>query len=920
MTIVFLSFSLTAIAQNFSGSLETILNSDGSIQGGQEGSFDASGFEMRLEPSGEPVFVRSNEPALTQSTIEWSKVTPGDGAEIASNSSTTINSILITGTDIYIGGQFRSIMNVRSNGIAKWDGSAWHPVGTGVDGYVNALEHDGTNLYAAGSFTKAGGVVVVNVAMWNGTAWSALGDGLNSVVFDLEIFQGKLYAGGYFTGSGSTLISKIAVWNGSSWGNVGTNMVGNLMGKYIYSLEGTGNSLYAGGIFTNIGGITAYSIAAWDGSNWQAMGSGFLNGTVRSILNINGAIFAGGTFSVSGTIPLNNIARWNVSAWQDISGGVNGPVISLATDGINLFAGGGFGMAGGITATRVAKWNGTSWSAISTSLVRNVNAVAFDGSTLYSGGSANEIFGISDGSTITFPDYKFDLPNDNISIKSLCMLGNSLYVGGAFTTIDGTELSNIGRWDGTNWHALGTGANSTVNALATDGTHLYAGGNFNSIGGISSSLAKWDGTSWSNVGEQNLSSGGVSALLWHNGTLYAAGDFIYVGGTNIRRVAAFDGSNWYGFGEGFDAGVSALAHDGITLYAGGGFTTSGGVSARRVAKWNGSTWDELGTGLDNSCYSLLFHSGNLYAGGYFTSAGGVIVKNIAKWNGVVWSAMGDGVGPSSVYSLAEMNGDIYAGGAFTSSGLNTIKYLAKWNGVAWSDAGSSLDGAVFAILPSWHYQSFLVGGQFISFDETTLSKRIAKFTDSDNPLPVELVSFSGRFHDKDIHLNWQTATEVDNIGFEVERKTAVSDWMKIVFIEGHGTSNSPKYYSFEDHSITPGEKYLYRLKQIDGDGSFTHSGTIEISSAEITDFILEQNYPNPFNPATVIRFSLPLSGNVKLEVFDSKGERVAVLMDGFRESGVHSAVFDATELSSGVYLYTLSSGGLKLIRKMLLVR
>lgn len=154
----------------------------------------------------------------------------------------------------------------------------------------------------------------------------------------------------------------------------------------------------------------------------------------------------------------------------------------------------------------------------------------------------------------------------------------------------------------------------------------------------------------------------------------------------------------------------------------------------------------------------------------------------------------------------------------------------------------------------------------------------------------------------------------------MERKTNKSGWTKIIFFEGYGTSNSPKYYSFEDHSIAPGEKYLYRLKQIDGDGSFTHSNTIEISSENISDFTLEQNYPNPFNPETVIRFALPVGGNVKLEVFDTKGEKVMALMDEFRETGVHSVKIDAAELSSGVYLYTLSSGGRKLIKKMIIIR
>nr|MBP9122528.1 T9SS type A sorting domain-containing protein [Ignavibacteriaceae bacterium] len=194
-------------------------------------------------------------------------------------------------------------------------------------------------------------------------------------------------------------------------------------------------------------------------------------------------------------------------------------------------------------------------------------------------------------------------------------------------------------------------------------------------------------------------------------------------------------------------------------------------------------------------------------------------------------------------------------------------------------------------------------------------------------LPVELVSFSGALRNNAIQLNWQTATEVDNHGFEIEKKSTKSDWLKIGFVEGHGTSNSPKYYSFTDKSVLSGEKYQYRLKQIDGDGTFTYSNIIEIEASAITGFTLEQNYPNPFsagslsgNTETVIRFALPVAGDVRLDVYNSAGERIKTLVEGFREAGVYSVRYSAEGLASGIYFYNLEAGGSRLTGKMLLLR
>lgn len=185
-------------------------------------------------------------------------------------------------------------------------------------------------------------------------------------------------------------------------------------------------------------------------------------------------------------------------------------------------------------------------------------------------------------------------------------------------------------------------------------------------------------------------------------------------------------------------------------------------------------------------------------------------------------------------------------------------------------------------------------------------------------LPVELTSFSADLEKSKVLLNWQTATEVNNYGFEIER-TANNSWEKIGFVEGHGNSNSAKNYSFQDSPTSDGV-YSYRLKQIDFDGKFEYSSVVEVNFNTVTDFALEQNYPNPFNPTTSISYSIPKNEFVTLKVYDVIGNEVATLVNTLQESGKHEVNFNASNLSSGIYFYKLTAGNYTQIMKMMLVK
>ncbi len=192
---------------------------------------------------------------------------------------------------------------------------------------------------------------------------------------------------------------------------------------------------------------------------------------------------------------------------------------------------------------------------------------------------------------------------------------------------------------------------------------------------------------------------------------------------------------------------------------------------------------------------------------------------------------------------------------------------------------------------------------------------------SDAPLPVELTTFEADVENDMVNLNWQTATEVDNYGFEIERalsttesartsggegaensgQTSTSEeWENIGFVEGSGNSNSPKYYSFVDKPFG-GSSFKYRLKQIDTDGSFIYSDEVNVTFLP-REFSLKQNYPNPFNPSTTVEYSVPSKSRVKLELFDILGRRVKLMADEIMNEGNYQVTIDASDYTSGIYI------------------
>lgn len=197
-------------------------------------------------------------------------------------------------------------------------------------------------------------------------------------------------------------------------------------------------------------------------------------------------------------------------------------------------------------------------------------------------------------------------------------------------------------------------------------------------------------------------------------------------------------------------------------------------------------------------------------------------------------------------------------------------------------------------------------------------------TTGNQPLPVELTSFTASVQNETVNLKWETATEVNNYGFEIQRQNTEirnqkSEWKKIAFIQGCGNSNSPKEYSFEDKNLQAG-KLQYRLKQIDFDGKFEYSNAVEVNFDAPVNLVLDQNYPNPFNPTTTIKYEIPKNSFVKLSIYDLLGREISTLVNQAQNAGYHEVTFNAKDLSSGIYVYQIQAGEFSRIKKMLLVK
>ena len=584
-----------------------------------------------------------------------------------------VNAIAASGTNIYVGGYFKNAAGLSAaDFVAKWNGSNWSALGSNgatlsdgsiTSGYVSALAISGTDVYVGGNFVDVnnnGAVLSAAdfVAKWNGTNWSALGsNGANGAltysVSSILVNGTDVYVGGNFTNvAGLGEADYLARWDGANWNALGNNGAGdgaipNKSNPTIMALAMQGSNLLVGGWFYDVNDgsvpqLQADFLAQWNGSNWSAVGSaangalvnGYSSSRVEAIAVSGTDVYVGGNFSnISNhgvNLPLGDtIVKWDGANWSALGsngagdGAISGTVYALAVSGTDLYVGGGFINAGGIPeADYVAKWDGTNWSAL-----------------------GNNGVGVG-----ALPSMGF--------VYDMAVNGTDLYVGGQFTNAAGiAEADYVAKWDGTNWSALGNNGagvgalNQSVSALAIDGTgNLYVGGGFTDAAGIAEAdkVAKWDGTAWFALGSNGAGDGALNDAV---GALAVSGTDLYVGGTFINAanlaaadyIAKWDGTNWSALGGAGGNGslnqsVLSIVVQGTDVFAGGWFqnvNNNGTIlhAADYVARWDGTNWSALGSNgagngsIKGNVYAINLLGSDLLVGGEFSnvSNNGVIV-------------------------------------------------------------------------------------------------------------------------------------------------------------------------------------------------------------------------------------------------------------------------------------------------------
>jgi hypothetical protein len=336
--------------------------------------------------------------------------------------------------------------------------------------------------------------------VWNFTTtetlhWSALAGGMNGKLFSLVSYNGKLVAGGSFTTAGGVAAQNIAAWDGSSWSPLGEGVSSDSSGFYIASVGALAvyrGQLIAAGAFNLAGGKPIKRIAMWNGSEWNALGSGVAGG-VNALSVFQDRLIVGGRFDSAGIASASNVSSWDGSSWSSVGTGISGmeSVFSMFVSDDRLIVGGSPNST--LTGCALAIWDGTSWASLGSNRGLDVSSITvFDRKIAVTG-----LFGVSTWDGSDWQILESNLENTRHwftggSGSALEVYRDQLILGGSFNKMNGVFMDFIAAWDGSRWSPVGQGADDDVYTLLTYNDQLIVGGRFRSVGGVTANyIAAW---------------------------------------------------------------------------------------------------------------------------------------------------------------------------------------------------------------------------------------------------------------------------------------------------------------------------------------------------------------------------------------------------------------------------------------------
>lgn len=755
----------------------------------------------------------------------------------------------------------------------------------GADDEVHdAVEFQG-DLVIVGRFHAVGDAPAPGVAIFDGTAWAGLGDGIHGEVYDAQVYGGLLYVCGDLRDAGDNALGGMARWNGSAWE---FNPLGPV--DYVNGMAVLGSQLVIMGDFGEVDGQFIDSFAMWDGAQWNGTGAGFAYGS--DITSDGSNVYATGQFEWIGDTYAAHVARWDGSQWHAMGGGLTdefGDPYDAYGESIHAWNGmvavtGEFARAGGQDLANFAVWDGSGWGALGSD-------------PAFFGGDFPIVIGDHDGDLLVFNGQSFVYRWNGLFwngigwggvVNCAADYGSDLVFGGGFRDMIGVRAHNVARYDGSSWHAMADGNGIIGFTSFGDAQSVHVWNDLLLVGGREQNfygddvtgtvLAGWNGADWVDMGlgDQGSSVAQIDCMVTYQGDLVVNGNIDNAGGTPCNSFARYDGTSWSPLGD----AVTSSGGSGMVVLDGELYAivyTPGKV----VARYQPGTDSWLTIGDDppgSDLYELGTFQGDLIVAGSFPSIDGVTANRIARWDGTAWHPLGAGV-EGAVRALHEADGKLVVAGSLTAAGGVSVERIAAWDGSVWSTYGDGFYGSVRAVQE--------LGGTLYAAGDFALSSTEPRYN---------IASWDGGA--------WiPLGSGLDDFALDL----AAYDGDLVVVGEftsaGGRASSSIAVWS-------PGTSTGV------GDDPRVRPGNL---------LALGPARPNPFQHGTSVSFTMPRSGDARLDVLDVRGRRIAGRVLRGLNPGVHTATWDGKgrdgrAAAAGTYFLRVRAAGVEGVRRVAVVR